>query len=76
MGRGARTRVRGAGVAETAGYLAAALIIVGGGALLAKPTPILNWIVGPALTVVCVGLIGGAAERRRRRRGEAGEDAE
>lgn len=57
---------RGTGRAETAGYAAAVVIIIGGGALLT--TPILNWLVGPAITVVCVWAAGRLAERRNRRR--------
>lgn len=52
---------------EKIGYLVAALLLVVGGAILR--TAILNWIVGPALVVVCVAVAERIAGRHRRNDG-------
>jgi hypothetical protein len=48
--RGHKPRVKRA-TAERLGYIVAVLILVVGGALVR--TPILNWISGPAIVVLC-----------------------
>lgn len=55
---------------EKIGYTAAVLILVVGGAIVR--TAILNWIVGPALVVVCVAV---AQRLSTRRSGDASADA-
>ncbi|WP_168220747.1 hypothetical protein [Streptomyces sp. RFCAC02] len=42
--------------AEAAGYAAAVLVLIGGGVFLTSA--VLNWLVGPAVTVVCVAAAG------------------
>ncbi|WP_165984037.1 hypothetical protein [Streptomyces sp. YIM 98790] len=60
------------GPAEKAGYAAAVFILLVGGALFT--TPILNWLSGPAITIVCVAVAGWIADRRRKSRTGSGEE--
>jgi heavy metal translocating P-type ATPase len=55
------------GRAELAGYVLAALILVAGGAFVLGP--ILNWVSGPVIVVVCVWLTTSLNDRRRSRGG-------
>ncbi|TDC78735.1 hypothetical protein [Streptomyces hainanensis] len=50
------------GPPEAIGYAVAALVLVVGGALFT--TPVLNWLVGPAICVLCVATAGHLADRR------------
>jgi hypothetical protein len=63
-----RSTTPGTGRAELAGYLLAVLILVVGGAFVLEP--ILNWISGPAIVVVCVWLTT-SLNKLRHRRGDA-----
>ena len=58
------------GPAEAAGYALAVVVLVVGGALLT--TPILNWLVGPSIVIVCVAAVGRLDDLRRRRATEGG----
>ena len=57
-----RSTTPGSGRAELAGYLIAVLILVVGGAFVLGP--ILNWISGPVIVVVCVWLTTSLNGRR------------
>jgi hypothetical protein len=57
-----RSKSPGSGRAELAGYLLAVLILVVGGAFVLGP--ILNWVSGPVIVVVCVWLTTSFTERR------------
>jgi hypothetical protein len=57
-----RSTTPGSGRAELAGYLIAVLILVVGGAFVLGP--ILNWISGPVIVVVCVWLTTSLNDRR------------
>jgi hypothetical protein len=63
----ARDRKLSSGRAELAGYLLAVVILVIGGAFVLGP--ILNWVSGPVIVVVCVWLTTSFNERRRGRGG-------
>jgi hypothetical protein len=52
----------GSGRAELAGYVLAVLILVVGGTFVLGP--ILNWISGPVIVVLCVWLTTSWSERR------------
>ena len=54
------------GRSELAGYVLGSLIMVVGGAFLLGP--ILNWISGPLVVIVCVWATTSLSERRRARR--------
>jgi hypothetical protein len=60
-----RSTTPGTGRAELVGYVLAALILVVGGAFVLEP--ILNWISGPVIVVVCVWLTTSLNNLRRRR---------
>jgi hypothetical protein len=60
-----RSTTPGNGRAELAGYLLAVLILVVGGAFVLEP--ILNWISGPVIVVVCVWLTTSLNNLRHRR---------
>ncbi|WP_461036599.1 hypothetical protein [Streptomyces mayteni] len=57
------------GPPEAIGYAVAALILVVGGALFT--TPVLNWLVGPAICVLCVAAAGHLADHLADREGDA-----
>lgn len=63
-----RSTTPGGGRAELAGYLLAVLILVVGGAFVLGP--ILNWVSGPVIVVVCVWLTT-SLNKRRSNRGSA-----
>lgn len=48
--------------ADLIGYAIAAVILIIGGAILR--TPILNWICGPAIVILCVVLAGVRRDRK------------
>jgi hypothetical protein len=53
------------GPVEAAGYALAAAVLVIGGALLT--TPVLNWVIGPLIVVVCVAVVGRVCDACRGR---------
>jgi hypothetical protein len=59
-----RSLTPGSGRAELAGYVLAVLVLVVGGAFVLGP--ILNWVSGPVIVVVCVWLTTSLNERRSR----------
>ncbi|MDT0322459.1 hypothetical protein [Streptomyces millisiae] len=61
--RGAAEQPHTTGPAEVVGYGLAGLVLVGGGAL--WTTPVLNWLVGPAICVLCVAAAGFVGDRVR-----------
>jgi hypothetical protein len=62
-----RSTTPGSGRAELAGYLLAVLILVVGGTFVLGP--ILNWVSGPVIVVICVWLTTSLNERRSSRGG-------
>jgi hypothetical protein len=62
-----RSTTPGSGRAELAGYLLAVLILVVGGTFVLGP--ILNWVSGPVIVVICVWLTTSLNERRSGRGG-------
>ena len=52
------------------GYTVAMVLFIGGG--IALTTPVLNWICGPALIVICVVVVGRIQDRLAARRERSG----
>jgi hypothetical protein len=63
------------GRADIAGYLLAAVVLIVGGGLLSKPTPILNWLVGPGIAVICVAVTVRIGRRRSRGQGRPDDES-